>query len=80
MAEQRSGEFPTTLTTATPEAGFSLAIVLSRLAVKATQPDTAVLKNLRPDYANHAYSLIAVSEVVAVHFQTIAAANNYWRK
>jgi len=23
--------------------------------------------------------LIAVSQVVAIHFQTVAAANNYWR-
>jgi hypothetical protein len=25
-------------------------------------------------------SLIAASQVVAIEFQTIAAANNYWRK
>jgi hypothetical protein len=79
MTEQTNSGFPPTLITATPEDGFELAIKLARLAVKATQPDTEVLKNLRSEYANHAFSLIAVSEVVAVHFQTIAAANNYWR-
>lgn len=72
-------DFPGTLITAMPEAGFALAITLSRRAVKATQPDTDVLKKLRPEYANHAFSLIAVSQVVATHFQTVAAANGYWR-
>ena len=72
-----SSGFPTSLVTATPEAGFELAITLSRRAVKAAQPDTDVLKKLRPEYANHAYSLIAVSHVVATHYQTIAAANDY---
>lgn len=70
----------TTLITATPQEGFELALVLSRRGVKYTQPDTDVLKQLRPDYANSADSLTAVSHVVAVNFQTIAAANNYWRQ
>ncbi|MFA7668183.1 MAG: hexameric tyrosine-coordinated heme protein [Burkholderiaceae bacterium] len=29
--------------------------------------------------ANDPDSLVAVSHVIAVHFQTIAAANDYWR-
>ena len=68
-----------TLITATPQEGFELALKLSRMAVKATQPDLEVLKALRKNYANDANSLTAVSQVVAVHFQTIAAANDYWR-
>jgi hypothetical protein len=39
-----------------------------------------VLKKLRPAYAHDPDSLIAASQVIAIHFQTIAAANNYWRK
>lgn len=70
----------TTLATATPEEGFALAIKLSQKAVGAVQKDVAVRKALRPAYAHDANSLIAVSHVVAVHFQTIAAANNYWRE
>lgn len=70
----------TTLITATPQEGFELAITLSRRGVKYTQPDVEVLKKLRPDYANSADSLTAASQVVAINFQTIAAANNYWRK
>ncbi|MDI9570286.1 MAG: hexameric tyrosine-coordinated heme protein [Pseudomonadota bacterium] len=70
----------TTLITDTPQAGFELAITLSRRAVKYTQPDEEARKRLRPVYSQDADSLIAVSQVVAINFQTIAAANNYWRK
>ncbi len=67
------------LITATPQEGFELAITLSRRGVKYTQPDMDVLKKLRPDYANKADSLTAASHVIATNFQTVAAANNYWR-
>ena len=68
------------LITETPQQGFELAITLSRRGVKYTQPDADTLKKLRPDYANNAEALTAASHVVAVNFQTVAAANNYWRK
>jgi len=67
-----------TLITSTPEEGFQLAIKLSRMGVKTTQPDVEVLHKLRPEYANDADSLTAASQVVAINFQTVAAANNYW--
>ncbi len=70
----------TTLITATPQEGFELAITLSRRGVRYTQPDTEVLKKLRPEYAESADALTAASQVVAINFQTVAAANNYWRK
>lgn len=69
----------TSLITATPQEGFELAITLSRKGVKYTQPDGDVLQKLRSDYANNADSLTAASQVIAVHFQTVAAANNYWK-
>lgn len=68
------------LITATPQEGFELAIVLSRRGVKYTQPDPEVLKQLRPHYANSADALTAASQVIAINFQTVAAANDYWRK
>ena len=68
-----------TLKTATPEDGFDLAVKLARVAVKATQPDAAVRDRLRPEYAEDAGALIAVSQVVATHFATVAAANDYWK-
>ena len=70
----------TSLITATPEEGFALAVKLSQKGVGAVQKDVEVRKSLRPDYSKDADSLIAVSHVIATHFQTIAAANNHWRK
>ena len=69
-----------TLITNTPQEGFELAITLSRRGVKYTQPDVNVLKSLRPEYAKSADSLTAASHVIAINFQTVAAANGYWRK
>ncbi|RMF38246.1 MAG: peroxidase [Alphaproteobacteria bacterium] len=68
-----------TLKTATPQEGYDLAVKLARVAVKLTQPDAEVRDKLRPEYAEDAESLIAVSQVVATHFATVAAANGYWR-
>ncbi len=68
-----------TLITANAQEGFELAIKLSRMGVKSTQPDMDVLKKLRPEYANSADGLTAASQVIAINFQTIAAANGYWR-
>lgn len=68
-----------TLKTSTPQEGYDLAVKLARVAVKLTQPDAAVRDRLRPEYAEDAESLIAVSQVVATRFATVAAANDYWR-
>ena len=68
-----------TLITADPEEGFQLAVKMSRMGVKTTQPDMEVLHRLRPVYAEDADSLTAASQVIALNFQTVAAANNYWR-
>ncbi len=73
------GTWLNSLITNTPEEGFELAITLSQMAVKYTQPSEKVRKRLRPVYANNANSLIFVSQVVATNFQTVAAANNYWQ-
>ena len=67
------------LITASPQEGFELAITLSRRGVKYTQPAAQVLHKLRPEYANDPAALTAASQVVALNFQTVAAANNYWR-
>ncbi len=68
-----------TLKTSTPQEGFEVAIKLSRMAVKSVQPDVEVLKALRSDYANSSSGLTAASQVVALNFQTISAANDYWK-
>lgn len=69
-----------TLQTRTPEEGFSLAVKLAQKGVEVTQPNEAIRKKLRPKYSKNADSLIHASEVIAIHFQTVAAANNYWIK
>lgn len=68
------------LLTATPEEGRQLAVRMSRLMVKATQPDAQVREQLREVYANDAAMLLAVTQTVAIEFATIAAANDYWKK
>jgi type IV secretory pathway VirB2 component (pilin) len=75
MSEQRLQ----TLKTANVEEGWDLAVKMSRMAVSITQPSEEARTRLRAIYAENADSLIAVSHVVAINFQTIAAANNYWR-
>ena len=54
-----SDQWLTSLITPNPQAGFELAITLSRRGVKYTQPDMATLKELRPEYAHSADALTA---------------------
>ena len=68
-----------TLITKTAEEGRALAFTLARHTIHNLQPDLDALKAGRKDYAANASSLIAAGQVVAIEFQTIAAANNYWR-
>lgn len=68
-----------TLITDTPEQGRALAVLIARHTVHTIQPDLDVLVAGRPRYATTPDSLIAASQVVAIEFQTIAAANHYWR-
>ena len=68
------------LHTANPEEGRALAVRLARLTIKLTQPDSEVRTEVRNVYANDATALLAVAQVVATEFATIAAANAYWRQ
>ncbi|MDV6377151.1 hexameric tyrosine-coordinated heme protein [Sporosarcina sp. GW1-11] len=68
-----------TLLTQNPEEGYALAVTLAQKGVGITQPSEEIRKVLRPIYSRDANSLIAASQVISIHFQTIAAANNYWR-
>jgi hypothetical protein len=52
---------------------------MARVAIKMTQPDAELRDRLRPVYAENADALIASSQVVATHFATVAAANDYWK-
>ena len=67
------------LITPDPQSGYDLAIKLSRMAVKITQPSAEIRERLRPLYDRDADALVRISGVVARNFQTVAAANDYWR-
>lgn len=67
------------LITETPQEGFKLAIKLARMGVKSTQSDKETLFREREKYSQDGEALIHASEVIAVHFQTVAAANNHWK-
>jgi len=69
----------TSLITETPQEGFELAIKMARMGVKYTQPSAEARDALRGGYANDADSLTWASQVVALNFQTVAQANNWWR-
>ena len=78
-ADNNSADSALSLITANADEGFALAVTLARRAVTTTQPDKEVLFDQRPEYSTDADSLIAVSQTVALYFQTVAAANDYWR-
>ncbi len=67
------------LITKTPQEGRELAITMARKTIGAIQSDPEIKKELREKYARDAGQLIASAEVVALEFQTVAAANNYWK-
>lgn len=78
-AQEAEESWLPSLVTETPEEGFALALTLARRGVTETQPDRDVLHALRGAYSRDAANLTAASQVVAIHFPTIAAANDYWR-
>ena len=80
MESEQNNEPELSLITDTPEEGFQVAIQLARKGVTSTQPDKEVLFMLRDVYAKDPDALIASSQVIAIHYQTVAAANNYWRE
>jgi hypothetical protein len=67
------------LKTASPQEGFELAVKLARKGVGVTQPSAELREKLRAAYEQDTTQLIASSQVIALHFQTVAAANDYWR-
>ena len=74
-----SEQWLTSLMTETAQEGYELAIKLSRMGIKYTQPSDAVRSKLRPAYSENSENLIASSQVIATNFQTVSEANNYWR-
>lgn len=52
---------------------------MARKSIAAIQTDPEVRQRLRAAYAEDTAQLIASANVVAIEFQTIAKANNYWK-
>jgi hypothetical protein len=67
-----------TLQATTPEEGFALAVRISLMNLKAMQPSDEIRERLHIIYEDDAETLIAASQIIAINFQTIAAANRYW--
>lgn len=67
------------LLTKTPQEGRALALMMSRKTIAAIQTDPEKRKKMRSDYAEDTAQLISSAQVVAIEFQTIAQANNFWR-
>ncbi len=76
---QNSEIYLESLITATPQEGRELAIKLARKSIAAIQTDPEKRKALRANYAEDTARLIASAQIIAVEFQTIARANNYWK-
>lgn len=76
---QHSEIYLESLITSTPQEGRDLAIKLARKSIAAIQTDPETRKNLRANYAQDTAQLIASAQVIAMEFQTIAMANNYWK-
>ena len=69
-----------TLITKTPAEGRELAIMIARKTIASIQTDASIRDKLRSDYDEDTAKLMQASQIVAIEFQTIAAANNYWKK
>jgi hypothetical protein len=68
-----------TLSTNTAQGGFELAVKLSRLAVMVSQSSDDSHQGARPMQPDDASQLVGAAHVIALNFQTIAAANDWWR-
>lgn len=79
-AESDNDQESLSLITESADEGFALAMSLARRSVTTIQSDKDVLHSERPVYSRSAEDLIAASHVVAVMFDTIAQANDYWRE
>ncbi|MBB3543048.1 MULTISPECIES: hexameric tyrosine-coordinated heme protein [unclassified Rhizobium] len=73
-------DFTSSLETETPRQGLDLAARISWEIVKMVQPSNQIRDRLLAIYEDDAESILTACQIVAVNFQTIAAANGYWSK
>lgn len=72
-------DYMPSLITKTPLEGRMLAIKMVRKTVGAIQGDAKIKQAVRDKYQDDPKLLMYAVELVAIEFQTIAIANNYWR-
>jgi hexameric tyrosine-coordinated heme protein (HTHP) len=68
-----------TLKTDTPQSGLELAVKLSDLGFMVSQRSEDNRPRLRTTHKYTQSQLIAAAHVIALNFQTVAAANDWWR-
>jgi hypothetical protein len=67
------------LETGSPQEGIELAVKLSRLGMMLSQWSSDMRKESRAAQKYSRAQCIAAAHVIALNFQTIAAANDWWR-
>jgi hexameric tyrosine-coordinated heme protein (HTHP) len=67
------------LETRSPQEGIELAVKLSRLGMMLSQSSNDMRKESRAAQKSSRAQCIAAAHVIALNFQTIAAANDWWR-
>lgn len=72
-------DYMPSLITKTPLEGRLLAIKIVRKTIGTIQQDAEIKRTVREKYQDDPQLLIYSAELVALEFQTIAIANNYWR-
>jgi hypothetical protein len=70
--------FISSLETETPQQGLDLAARISWEIAKMVQPSKEIRDRLLAIYEDDAQSVLTACQIIAVNFQTIAAANGYW--
>ena len=77
--EKASDDYMPSLITKTPLEGRMLAITIVRKTIGAIQKDADIKQAVREKYQDDPQLLMYATELVAMEFETIAKANDYWR-
>ena len=72
-------DYVPSLITETPLQGRQLAITLVRKTIGSIQKDGDAKRRVREQYEEDPMMLMRAAELVALEFQVIAEANDYWR-
>ncbi len=79
MAAPAADDYVPSLITDTPLQGRQLAITLVRKTIGSIQQDGDAKMRVREKYEEDPMMLMRAAELVALEFQVIAEANDYWR-